>query len=236
MREQRRWIIVAAYTVAMAWVEAAVVFYLRTLSYRIQPYQADPLPQVTGLEGVELIREAATLIMLLTVGLLAGRDARSRWGYAAIAFGVWDIFYYVFLRVVTGWPATLKDWDVLFLIPLPWWGPVIAPMLISLLMIAWGTLATQWEHGERRFRMEWKAWLANGIGMVLTLYVFMADTLRVAGQGADAVRHVLPTHFNWELFAVALVLMSVPIFDLARRVRRRNDVPTSPGLGTQVAG
>lgn len=234
--EGTRWLSVVVYAVAMAWVEAAVVFYLRKMIDRIDPYQANPFPELMGISEVELVREAATLIMLLTVGLLAGRDSRSRWGYAAIAFGVWDIFYYVFLKVVTGWPASLSDWDVLFLIPLPWWGPVIAPMLIAALMILWGTLATQWEHGHRRLRSEWKAWLANGAGIVLALYVFMADTLRVASQGADAVRQVLPTHFNWGLFIVALALMSAPVFDLVRKVRRRNVMPGSPSLGSQAIG
>src|SRR5205823_10795737 len=112
---------------------------------RIEPYQSAPLPIATGLGRAELVREAATLIMLLTVGILAGRTWRSRLGYAAIAFGVWDIFYYVFLKVMCGWPHSLLDWDILFLIPMPWWGPVAAPVSIALLLILWGTLASSWE-------------------------------------------------------------------------------------------
>ena len=135
---------VTVYAVAMAWVESAVVFYLRTMVDRIQPYQADPLPIVGRLGVAELFREAATLLMLLTVGMLAGRNWRARLGYSAIAFGVWDIFYYVFLKVMCGWPKSLFDWDILFLLPLPWWGPVIAPVSIALLMILWGTLAAGW--------------------------------------------------------------------------------------------
>ena len=69
--------------------------------------------------------------------------------YSLIAFGVWDIFYYVFLAVIAGWPQSLLDWDVLFLIPLPWWGPVIAPVIIAALMVVGGTLVTQF--GEARF-------------------------------------------------------------------------------------
>ena len=96
-----------------------------------------------ALGNVELWREAATLVMIATLGLLAGRTWRRRAGYAALAFGAWDIFYYVFLRLISGWPRTLLDWDILFLLPLPWWGPVLAPVSIALVMILWGTLATQ---------------------------------------------------------------------------------------------
>ena len=143
----RRWWTVVVFAVAMAWVEAATVYYLRTLTDRIVPYQANPLP-IRGVMGqVELVREAATLVMLFTVGMLAGRTWHKRLGYTAIAFGVWDIFYYVFLRLICDWPKSVFDWDILFLLPLPWWGPVLAPVCIALLMIVWGTLC-QPVHGS----------------------------------------------------------------------------------------
>ena len=140
-----RWWTVVIYAVAMAWVESAVVFYLRSMIGRIEPHQPAPLPVIGGFALVELPREFATMVMLFAVGFLAGRTWRARIGYAAIAFGVWDIFYYVFLKMMCGWPHSLLDWDILFLLPLPWWGPVLAPVLISLLMILWGTFASQFE-------------------------------------------------------------------------------------------
>jgi hypothetical protein len=225
MKQGKRWLTVVVFAIAMAWLESAVVFYLRTLSNRIDPYQTDPLPPVTGLAAVELIREAATLIMLFTIGMLAGKTWRSRWGYAAIAFGVWDIFYYVFLKVITHWPKSLLDWDILFLLPLPWWGPVIAPVLIAVLMIVWGTLASQYEHHfERPFRTEWKVWLLNFTGMALALYVFMEDALRVAHHGEASLRTMLPSRFNWSLFVIALLLMAAPILYCGRQIRQRRSM------------
>jgi hypothetical protein len=221
MSERKRWLVVAGYAVAMAWVEAAVVFYLRTMADRIDPYQANPLPDVAGLSWVELVREASTLVMLLGVGLLAGRDWRGRWGYAAVAFGIWDIFYYLFLRIITHWPHSVLDWDILFLLPLPWWGPVLAPVVIAVLMIAWGTLASQCDYGRRRFRSEWKPWLLGFGGITLALYAFMADSLRTAGRGPDAVRLELPAKFAWGWFALAVLLMSAPVADLIWKISRR---------------
>ena len=92
----------------MAWVEAAVVIYLRTMVDRIDPYQANPLPLFGNLGEIELIREAATLIMLLCIGWLSGRNTRSRLAHAVIAFGVWDIFYYIFLWMMGPWPSSLR--------------------------------------------------------------------------------------------------------------------------------
>ena len=74
-----RWLIVCAFAIAMAWVESAVVFDLRTMVDRIQPYQENPLPLVGKLGPVELVRELATMIMLFTVGVLAGKTWRARW-------------------------------------------------------------------------------------------------------------------------------------------------------------
>jgi hypothetical protein len=215
-RDFSRWLTVVLFASAMAWVESAVVYYLRTHIDRIVPYQPDPLPIIGGLGPVELVREFATLIMLFTVGVLAGRTWRARVGYMVVAFGVWDIFYYVFLRIMCGWPQSLLDWDILFLLPLPWWGPVIAPVLIALLMIVWGTLASQFERPPLSALSNWRMWALNFIGVVLALYVFMADAIRVSGGGVEALRNLLPEAFNWPLFLVALALMSAPVVRLVR--------------------
>lgn len=205
--ERTRWAIVIVFAIAMAWVEAASVFYLRALVDRIEPYQPNPLPINGALGNVELWREAATLVMIATLGALAGRTWRHRAGYAALAFGAWDIFYYVFLRIMTGWPRTLLDWDILFLLPLPWWGPVLAPVSIALVMIVWGTLATQ--SGDGATDARW-AWALAGVGIALALAVFMVDASRALPDGRDAVLRVLPDDFNWPLFWVALLLMALP--------------------------
>src|SRR5882672_2030665 len=220
MKDRKRWLVVALYAAAMAWVESAVVFYLRTMVDRIEPYQPNPLPFATGFALAELVREAATLAMLLMVGILAGRNWRSRLGYAAVAFGVWDILYYVFLKALCGWPHSLFDWDILFLIPVPWWGPVLAPVSIALLLILWGTLASQFARPEVRRSLACKVWSLNLIGVVLALYVFMADCLRVANQGHEVLGNVLPTRFNWPWFCLALLLMAMPVIDYLFRMAR----------------
>ena len=223
-RELRRWAVVALYAVAMAWVEAAAVYYLRTLTDRIEPHQLNPLPIASGLGEVELVRELATLLMLFAVGWLAGTTARRRFGYALIAFGIWDIFYYVFLKVMTGWPKTLADWDVLFLIPLPWWGPVWAPVSIALLMILWGTAVTQVEGPSGLSASDGKALALGTLGVALALYVFMADAISVADQGTAALRAMLPGRFNWPLFTMALMFMAVPVVDSGRQAWRKPTV------------
>lgn len=211
MHRRTSWVLVTTFAVAMAWVEAACVYDLRVLVDRLQPYQPNPLPISGALGVIELAREVATLVMLAAVGGLAGGTLRTRLAYTALAFGVWDIFYYAWLKVMYGWPTSLFDWDVLFLLPLPWWGPVIAPASIALLMIVWGTLATASPAPSPGSGSGSRLWPAAGLGAALALYVFMADSLRAAPYGLEAVRTVLPRTFNWSMFLVALALMAAPV-------------------------
>jgi hypothetical protein len=213
MSPRARWFVVVAFAVAMAWMEAATVFYIRALVDRIDPYQAEPLPLHGALGNVELVREAATLVMLAAIGWLAGRTWRERSGYFALAFGLWDVLYYVFLRPISGWPNTLLDWDILFLLPLPWWGPVIAPVSIAVLMIVWGTIVTQRRDSISGGTARW-TWTLAGVGSVIALGVFMADAIRALPDGREAILRVLPAVFNWPLFAAALTLMALPIAQL----------------------
>ena len=218
LTERIRWAVVVGFAIAMAWVESASVFYIRALVDRIEPYQANPLPLNPALGNVELWREAATLVMLATLGALAGRTWRRRAAYAAIAFGVWDIFYYVFLRMISGWPNTLFDWDILFLLPLPWWGPILAPMSIAVLMIVWGTIETQSRNDVTEPRWPWAL---GWTGIAVALGAFMVDAWRALPHGRDAVLQVLPTTFNWPMFWVALLLMASPVIHRLRLAPRQ---------------
>jgi hypothetical protein len=210
------------FATAMALVESAVVTYLRVFLDRVDPYQPNPMPVPAWLIRTEMVREAATLTMLVAVGWLAGRTWRSRLGYFLIAFGLWDILYYVFLVPLSGWPRSLLDWDILFLIPLPWWGPVLAPVSIAALMVAGGTLMSRFGPGEHALWPRRWAWRLSLGGGLLALYVFMADALHAPDWSDETLRNLLPTAFNWPLFAVALALMSAPILDMCRQRWRRS--------------
>ncbi|MGD8787874.1 MAG: hypothetical protein PVH05_00160 [Burkholderiales bacterium] len=214
MNDPRRWSAVVVFAIAMALLEAAVVTYLRTLLDRVDPYQPSPLPVPSWLMHIELARELSAVIMIGSVAWLAGYSGRARFGYFLLAFGTWDIFYYVFLAPMSGWPRSVLDWDVLFLIPLPWWGPVLAPVLIAALMVAGGSLITQFGKGESALwpRPAW--WLVSLAGALLALYVFMADAIRAPEWTEEALAQILPVTFNWQLFSLALVLMSTPIANM----------------------
>ncbi len=129
----------AAFAVAMAYVEAAVVAYLRLLYYPdgfsiegVASLQCVP----PGVLAIEIGREAATIVMLAAVAFLsAGKSWWERLAHFMWAFALWDIFYYIWLYVLLRWPSGPMTIDVLFLIPRPWIAPVLVPLLASLLMM-----------------------------------------------------------------------------------------------------
>jgi hypothetical protein len=196
---------VAAYAVAMALLEAVVVVYLRGL-LRIGGETVSLGPYAT----MEIAREAATLVMLVAVGWLAGQRAVPRLAYGLFAFGLWDIAYYGWLRVLIGWPETLLDRDVLFLIPLRWWGPVLAPVLIALLICVTAVLAVvRVTRGPALTLTPARVGVAL-TGALLALYVFMADALHAWLRGDPRWTTLRPTPFRWPLFLIALALMALP--------------------------
>ncbi|MBM2845265.1 MAG: hypothetical protein HW407_577, partial [Bacteroidetes bacterium] len=190
--------------VAFAFVESSVVVYLRSIYY--PDGFAFPLKLISQQHlTVELAREAATIVMLAAVGFLVGSKAWERFGYFLVAFGVWDIFYYVWLKVILDWPASLSDWDILFLIPLPWIGPVIAPVLISLLMIVCGlTIAVRFE-GRKFFHPNRWSWMLAIAGTLVVLYSFMTDT-EATLNGRQ------PAPYQYALLALSLVVYAVSFF------------------------
>lgn len=133
----KRILLLLAYSIAMAFVESAVVVYLRALYYP-EGFTGELKYFQKSHYITEIVREVATIIMLVSVSLLSFKEWRKRFGCFLFIFGTWDIFYYVFLYFILRWPPSLGSMDVLFLIPIPWIAPVFVPLIISLGMIIFG--------------------------------------------------------------------------------------------------
>ncbi|MDO8483701.1 MAG: hypothetical protein Q7S35_02010, partial [Candidatus Limnocylindrales bacterium] len=152
-----------------------------------------------AIEGVELARELATLVMIAAVGWLAGRGALDRLAWTAVIFGAWDIVYYLGLRLAIGWPPSLETWDVLFLVPIPWVGPVWAPMVVSVALIGFGLAAARRLRAGRPIVVGPVRALAGLAGGGLVIASFLVDTSRIlAGESS--------TWTGWPLFGAGMVL------------------------------
>ena len=204
------WLWVATFAVAFAWVESAVVVYLREIyfdgafSFPLVINWKDGKHVVDRLMGIELGREAATILMLVSVGCIAGKNPTQKFCYFMIAFGVWDIFYYIWLRVMIGWPESLMTWDLLFFIPLPWVGPVITPVLIAAVLVAAGSAVVYCDEkfsGIRFSRHDWIVELACA-GVLITAFCWdWKNIMQIPGSGHSGV----PNPFAWWLYGPAYV-------------------------------
>ena len=207
MQSFRRLPFVAAYAIAMAYVEAAVVVYLRE-ARGIHDLVRDLPTTLDRLAAIEVGREAATIVMLLSVGWIAGHKLQDRLGHFVFAFGLWDIAYYVWLAIFQGWPRSPFDWDVLFLIPVPWWGPVLAPALIAAVMCVGGAAAVRGADRGVSWRLSWTNAAIAALGVAIVLLSFTIDGLRAVPDGVSAVGRVRPSPFEWPLFLAGFVTMS----------------------------
>ncbi len=110
------------FSIAFAWVESAVVVYLRDIyfdgvfKFPLVVFWEEGKHIIDPLVRIELGREIATIIMLVTAGCLAGKNGLQKFCYFMVSFGIWDIFYYVWLYVMVGWPESLMTWDLLFFV------------------------------------------------------------------------------------------------------------------------
>ena len=203
---------ITLFAVAMGFFEAMVVVYLRELFYPAGfSFPLKPVPP--ALLALEIAREAATIVMLSCVAVLAAKRFWARFGYFLVLFGVWDVFYYIWLKAAIGWPATVFDWDILFLIPLPWIGPVIAPVLIALFMIAAGISLTRIFAAGGEFRPVRSSWVMASAGTVILLYSFMNDL--DAGLGG-----MMPKPYSYALLGAGLALYGAAYGLSYRRIVR----------------
>lgn len=198
MKKEKNILLVTIFAIAMAYLESAVVVYLRGM-YGIVDLLRDLNLTIDKYTFIEIGREAATIVMLLMISLIAGNNKPKKIGYFFLSFGIWDIFYYLWLYVFIQWPKSILDWDVLFLIPLPWWGPVLSPILISILLILTGYFLVI----EKQFKIRKIEWIISLSSILIILFTFMQDSINTLISGIGDLTTVRPTNYNWILFFAA---------------------------------
>jgi hypothetical protein len=201
-------IAIALYALAMAYVEAADVLYLRTIYGGVDPVgpRQTPFNPIPDFVWIEIGREAATMVMLASVAYLAARTPLGRLGAFAVAMGLWDIGYYAFLWLFSGWPDSLLAPDVLFLIPLPWWGPVLSPLLVAAIVALAGAAVMSRERGDGVPRPGRRAILAIVLGAAICLIAFMWGALAALPNGIEAAYYTRGGPFPWPLFLVGVAI------------------------------
>jgi hypothetical protein len=227
----RNYLLIGLFAVAMAALEAIVVVYLRQLYY---PVGFDfPLTMLTPkMVSVEWLREAATIAMLITMGMIAGRTSLQRFSWFLYCFAVWDIFYYFWLKLLLNWPSSLFTWDILFLIPVPWIGPVLAPVICSMTMILLGVVIIYLQQKNDSFHIKLIEWILMIVGVVIILITFMWDyasiiikdgllsrfwVLTSDTQLLSNVLTFIPTNFGWIAFMAGEILILASIVMMYRR-------------------
>jgi hypothetical protein len=191
----------AVFAVAMGILEAICVIYLRHL---LSPSE-NPVAALKRFP-VEQIREACTIVMLLTSAWLAGFNTRTRVAYFFMVFGIWDIAYYAGLKWLAQWPSSWLEWDSLFLIPVPWHGPVLAPILVSTYFVVVCIVCIAREHGGAPLRWSLFPVILQIAAMGFWLDSFTNKSSIIKAQGYAGVS------YSWSLLACGLVCGCLSVF------------------------
>ena len=194
------------FAISMAYLESAVVVYLRELYYP-DGFQFPLIGIPFKILITEIGREAATILMLFAYAKSIGRNSREVMAYLMYNFGLWDIWYYIWLKVLLDWPASMLEWDILFLIPVPWLGPVLAPVLVSLALIGAAYTILRYEAKEKPIRLTKNDWIFEIISGLIIIFSFLTELNNQ--RMIDA-----PDYYRWWIFLFGL------IFGLTIFVRR----------------
>lgn len=195
--------IVVVFSIAFAYIESAVVVYLREIfhpdgfTFPLTMFGLDPIGKRLLL--TETGREAATIVVMFTGSWLFGKNRRQRFAYFMIIFAVWDIFYYVWLKVLLDWPSSIMDWDVLFLIPIPWASAVLCPVLISIALLLFAAVILYRDAHCRTIKVTWANWLIFIIAGIIV-------TVSFCTPGPYVTEPDYKSYFYWPLFTAGLLL------------------------------
>ena len=209
-----------AFSIAMGFMEAAIVIYLRKIYYP-HGFQFPLTPVDPDIGLIEFLREAATIIMLVGIGIIAGKNTSQRFAIFLYCFAIWDIFYYVFLKLILGWPESLFTWDILFIIPVPWVGPVIAPCIVSLTMILLTVSVIYIQERGYDIHLQVREWILLIAGSLVLIFSFILDYIKYIAQGTnshvwtlsskqamfDEISHYVPSSYNWWLFSLGEIII-----------------------------
>jgi len=194
---KRRLIGVITFAIAMGILEAICVVYIRQIIFPPDGNIANtPISNFNF--GLEAIREAMTIIMLTTVSMLAAYNIRTRLAMFFLAFGTWDILYYVGLRIFLQWPASIMDWDTLFLIPVAWYSPVLVPVLISTYFIGGSIFIILHEGNGTKLKFSLTVVLLQFLAFVIWFYSFIMNSVDISESGYTNAE------YSWVLFLIAL--------------------------------
>ncbi|MHC4060732.1 MAG: hypothetical protein ACYSR6_03850 [Planctomycetota bacterium] len=195
----KRFCVVVIFGVAFGYIEAAVVVYLRAIFhpdgfvFPLVNFGMGPLWRRLLL--TEVGREAATIALISTGAWLFGRSRQERFAYFMVVFAVWDIFYYVWLKVLIDWPGSIMDWDILFLIPVSWASPVLAPVLISLTLLVFAAVILYSSSAARPIKVT----LIDGLGFLLAAVVIVVS---FCIGGLHITEPDYQSYFYWPLFGL----------------------------------
>jgi hypothetical protein len=238
------WVLI--YSIAMGFLEAIIVVYLRDIYYPSGfKFPLMIIPDSTI--RVEILREFCTLVMLVSIAVIAGKNKLGMFSYFLFSFAVWDLAYYLGLKLILNWPSSFFTWDILFLIPIPWIGPVLAPIISSIFMIILSLLFLFIQRRHEKAKVKFAEWVLIYSGAVIIFVSFIWNYAEIIisnnllknifslkqSSFIEISKQYIPGYFHWDIFLLGIFSICIAIFLLLKRHNLILRKKLKPGANSQ---
>ena len=222
------WVLI--YSIAMGFLEAVVVVYLRDIYYPSGfKFPLMIIPDETI--RIEILREFCTLLMIIAIAFITGKNKMEIFSYFLFSFAVWDLAYYAGLKLILNWPASFFTWDILFLIPIPWIGPVLAPVVSSISMIILSLLFLFIQKKNAAVKIKVLEWVLIYLGALLIFVSFIWDYSKIIIDNGllknifslkqssfiEISQRYIPSYFHWDIFLLGIFSIYLSILIILKR-------------------
>lgn len=226
-------LILSLFSISMGFLETIVVIYLRQIYYPEGfnfPLKILPLYNLR----FEYLRELTTIIMLLCIAIISGNNIYERFAYFLFCFGLWDIFYYIGLKILIKWPPSLLTWDVLFLIPFIWLAPVIAPLICAFIMVVLSIIILLSIKNIIKMKtidlllifsgafIIFISFIWDTISFILTSHKYNILNSEFISAYQFHLQNLIPNKFFWELYIIGVILIGLSILIILKRFSKHN--------------
>lgn len=172
--------------------------------------------------------------MLITVAFICSKNAIHRFAYFLLSFAIWDLCYYIFLKILLNWPESIFTWDILFLIPIPWLGTGIGAVILSMLMLVFSFVLLKFKPETVQILITFPSLIKLVTGSLVTIFSFIINylifkaaspphlTSNTINSGINMLNNYKPDEFYWWIYFTGVAILVWEIISIYRRITKIN--------------
>lgn len=138
-------IALTAMSLALGYIDSIATYYVRRMPAEpeagVDLLALEPVEALSARELVlEQTRQLSIVLVIVTVGIIAGRNGLQQAGTIVFSVGAWTVLRYAALRTICDWPLSFSDVDAVLYMPEAVHSPVWLVIVVALALAATGVV------------------------------------------------------------------------------------------------